>query len=55
MLTKVALAESIKKQGRKKLWVAEQLGIARPTLDKKLKDNSFTVEETAKLKELGLV
>jgi DNA-binding NtrC family response regulator len=55
MLTKTKLAESIKNQGRKKNWVAEQLSISRPTLDRKLKDNSFTDEETSKLKELGLV
>lgn len=55
MLTKIALAESIKAQGRKKIWVAKQLSISRPTLDRKLEDNSFTPEETTKLRELGLV
>lgn len=55
MLTKIKLQESIKKQGRKKNWIAEQLNISRPTLDRKLNDNSFTSEEKQKLSDLQLV
>ena len=55
MLTKTKLQESIKSQGRKKTWIAEQLGISRPTLDRKLNDNSFTSEEKAQLRELQLI
>lgn len=55
MLTKNKLKESIKSQGRKKSWIAEQLGISRPTLNNKLEDNSFTPEEERKLRELQLI
>lgn len=55
MLTKNKLQQSIKNQGRKKNWIAEQLDISRPTLDRKLNDNSFTYEEIQKLTELNLV
>ena len=36
---------ALKEQGRKKIWLAEKLGISRPTLDAKLKDNTFTINE----------
>ena len=36
---------ALKEQGRKKVWLAEQLQISRPTLDAKLKDNTFTIKE----------
>ena len=36
---------ALKEQGRKKIWLAEKLEISRPTLDAKLKDNTFTTNE----------
>jgi transcriptional regulator with PAS, ATPase and Fis domain len=50
---KVELA--LKEQGRKKTWLADQLNIGRPTLDKRLKDNFWEVREVIKLKSLGLI
>ena len=46
---------AIKQQGRKKNWLAEQLGISRPTLDSRLKDNAWTTTELNKLVELKLI
>jgi len=43
---------ALKEQGRKKIWLAEKLEISRPTLDAKLKDNTFTVNEVYILKSL---
>lgn len=39
----------------KKKYIAEVLNISRPTLDKKIKDNSFTEEEKRKLKENRII
>lgn len=36
---------ALKEQGRKKIWLAEKLEMSRPTLDAKLKDNTFTIKE----------
>ena len=36
---------ALKDQGRKKIWLAEKLEISRPTLDAKLRDNTFTIKE----------
>lgn len=36
---------ALKNQGRKKTWLAEKLGMSRPTLNRKLKDNTFSVSE----------
>ena len=55
MTTAKKLQETIIEQGRKKTWVAQQLGISRPTLDARLKDNSFTSIEINRLQELQLV
>lgn len=46
---------ALKDQGRKKTWLAEQLGISRPTLDNRLKDNTFAIGEIMKLQELGIL
>lgn len=46
---------ALRNQGRKKTWLAEQLGISRPTLDNRLKDNSFLIGEVLKLQELGII
>lgn len=45
----------MKDQGRKKNWLAEQLEISRPTLDKKLKDNFWVQSEIGKLHSLGII
>ena len=47
--------DALKRQGRKKVWLSEQLNISRVYLDKRLKDNSFKDEEIKKLKELGIL
>ena len=44
----------IKRRGVKKQWIAEQLGVSRPTLDKRLSDNCFTIDEIIKLKSIGI-
>ena len=46
---------NLKEQGRNKKWLAEQLGISRPTLYKKLDDNFWSVSELIKLKTIGLI
>ena len=50
---KVELA--LKEQGRNKSWLASQLGIGRPLLYRRLKDNFWTNKETNKLKLIGLI
>lgn len=54
MINKLTTARKVefylKDQGRKKTWLSEQLGVSRPTLDKKLRDNSFSDDEIARLK-----
>lgn len=47
--------KAIKEQGRSKTWLAEALNISRPTLDRKLKNNTFKLEEVVKLKNLNVV
>jgi hypothetical protein len=42
----------IKKRGLKKIWLAEQLGITRQTLDTRLKDNFWSVGEIMALKAI---
>ena len=43
---------TIKDRGLKKVWIADKLGIARQTLDIRLRDNFWTTDEIMKLKEL---
>ena len=43
---------ALKEQGRKKIWLAEKLEISRPTLDAKLSDNTFSINEVYMLKSL---
>lgn len=43
---------AIEKQGRKKNWIAKQLQMTRPTLDARLTENNFTVDEQNVLKDL---
>jgi hypothetical protein len=40
----------LKDRGIKKIWLADQLGIARQTLDIRLRDNFWTADEIVKLK-----
>lgn len=47
--------ESIKTQGRKKNWLASQLDMSRPKLDRKLNDNYWSTIELQKLESLGLL
>ena len=55
MTTSVKVKQAIVKQGRKKNWLAQELGISRPNLDKKLSDNYWTAIEIARLQRLGLL
>ena len=41
--------------GLKKVWLAGKLGITRPTLDERLKNNSFTKEEKQTLYDLKII
>ena len=50
---KVELA--LKEQGRKKSWLAKELGVSRPLLDRRLNDNFWQTTEIFKLKSLGLI
>lgn len=50
---KVELA--LKEQGRNKTWLAIQLGISRPALYQRLKDNCWQFGEVNKLKTIGLI
>jgi hypothetical protein len=44
----------IQDRGIKKGWIADYLGISRPTLNQRITDNSWTVGEVVKLNELGV-
>ena len=55
MTTSLKVQKSIKEQGRKKVWLAKELGISRQYLDRKLKDNYFDEKDIQKFKELGLI
>ncbi len=44
----------LKAQGRNKSWLANELGITRPVLYSRLKDNFWTPTELMKLKAIGL-
>ena len=46
---------AIESQGRKKNWIASELGISRPNLDKRLSDNFWTQGQIEVLRLLGLV
>ena len=43
---------AMKREGRKYIWLAEQLGITRVALYDRLKDNSWSVGELINLKRL---
>lgn len=46
---------SLKEQGRNKTWLAEKLGMNRPTLYARLKDNFWKPDDVIKLKLIGLI
>jgi len=46
---------ALKDQGRNKSWLAEQLGVSRPVLYQRLKDNAWNAHEIIKLKTIGLL
>ena len=46
---------AIEDQGRKKNWLADQLKISRPTLDRRLIDEEWKPDEVTTLKQLGLL
>lgn len=48
----LSLAKSIDMNKEK---LSKELGISRPTLNKRIDDNSFTEREIAKMKDLKLV
>ncbi len=43
---------ALKEQGRKKVWLAEQLGVEYQTVYNKLKENTWSVSELFLLKNL---
>lgn len=53
--TSDVVKDQLTKQGRKKTWLAEQLGFSRPTLDERLKENCWLPNEIMKLKQLGII
>jgi len=56
MKTSKTIKTAIENQGRKKNWLADQLKISRPTLDRRLIDEeSWKPDEITTLKQLGLL
>ena len=56
MKTHKTIKTTIEIQGRKKNWLAYQLNISRPTLDRRLvNEKSWKPDEITKLKQLGLL
>lgn len=55
MSTNEIVKDQLIKQGRKKTWLSEQMGMSRPTLDERLKENCWLPEEILKLKQLGIL
>ncbi len=55
MTTSSKVKSAILVQGRKKNWLASELGISRPALDRRLNDNYWKPGELLKLQELGLI
>ena len=52
---KILLYVAKNKKQMSKFQLAIELGISRPTLDKKLSDNFFNDTEIWKLKQLGII
>ena len=55
MTTSNKVRLSIESQGRKKTWIASILGISRPNLDKRLKDNFWSDGQVRLLREYGII
>ena len=55
MTTSCKVLAAIESQGRKKTWIASILGISRPNLDKRLKDNFWNDGQIRLLKEYGII
>lgn len=53
--TNEVVKDQLLKQGRKKTWLSDQLGISRPTLDDRLKENCWLPGEIIMLKQLGIL
>jgi len=53
--TSKKLELSLVKQGRNKTWLSKELGISRPVLYQRLKDNFWTINEITILKSHGLI
>lgn len=49
----LALARRSASEGKQ--WLAKQLGVSRPTLNERFRDNTWTDPEISKLRELGLL
>ena len=45
MGTNQRVIDALKKQGRSKKWLSEQLGVSRPTLDSRLRENVWKLGE----------
>ena len=55
MSTHEIVKDQLIKQGRKKTWLSQQMGMSRPTLDERLKENCWLPGEILKLKQLGIL
>ena len=55
MTTSAKVQKAIQDQGRKKNWLASILGVSRPYLDKRLRDNYWTIGQVKLLKEYGVI
>lgn len=53
--TSEKVKNQLQTQGRNKSWLADQLGISRPTLYERLEDNCWLPSEIIKLKQLGVI
>ena len=52
MDTSKKVLEALKEQGRSKVWLAEKLSMTRQTLDSRLKDNTWRINEVMLLMSL---
>lgn len=52
MSTNIKVIEALKKQGRSKKWLSEQMQMTRPTLYLRLKNNAWRVGEVMQLQAL---
>jgi predicted XRE-type DNA-binding protein len=54
MKTSQKIEVFIRNKGVKKGWIAQQLGISRPTFNERMRDNCFKIDEIIKLKSIGI-